>query len=136
MGLRCMFAKLFCCAVVQNELQLCRGVTSSAQPLVDMCGGMQRGHAIALGLLAGANGYLLPVLLFFIKAIAAEFDFGALGKQRRNFTDAKLRRFLHNPVHALAARHANSEMQVKWGLTFDIAVRGHFDADPFFPHRQ
>ena len=60
-------------------------------------------NQIALALLAGTEGNLLPVANFLLQALAVQLHFRALGKEWCNLCCAQLCGLLHNQVHPLTA---------------------------------
>ncbi len=52
---------------------------------------------------------------------------GALGDHGHDARDAELGRFLHHPVHALAARNALREGQIQPRFALDVPMLLHLD---------
>jgi hypothetical protein len=85
------------------------------------------GDAVAPALLAGRDGDLAPVAEFFVRALAAEAHFGALGDERPDRGHAEFHRLLHDPVHAFAARNADREFDRERRLAIRRREVAHCD---------
>jgi hypothetical protein len=67
-------------------------------------------HLVATALLTSRHGHRLPVRAFLVAALALELEHAALAQQRREAGRAELRRFFHQPVHALIGRNAGQQV--------------------------
>ena len=87
-----------------------RRLRVGGQPLRQRDRRVNHRHLVAPALLAGGHGHGLPMVAFFLAALAFEFEHAALGQQRGEAGRAQLGGFFYQPIHALVGGDAGQQM--------------------------